>query len=198
MNIENKEFIALYRGVCPEGYCTHLITEFERLVEGGAGRNRQRSENALKHCKDDMQLSLNLKVHGALAFQQQDTVELFFSVLQNCYNDYVENFSVLKDARIHGTTMKIQRTSPGGGYHIWHAEQGNKDHANRVLVYMLYLNSLTPEEAGETEFLYQKLRVRPEENMMVLWPAAFTHAHRGNVVHGVNSKYIVTGWFYYD
>jgi hypothetical protein len=63
---------------------------------------------------------------------------------------------------------------------------------------MLYLNSLAPEEAGETEFLYQQTRLRPQQNQMIVWPAAYTHAHRGNVVHGENCKYIVTGWFYYD
>jgi hypothetical protein len=63
---------------------------------------------------------------------------------------------------------------------------------------MLYLNSLTLDEAGETEFLYQQLRLQPQENTMILWPASYTHAHRGNTVFGNNSKYIVTGWFYYE
>jgi hypothetical protein len=63
---------------------------------------------------------------------------------------------------------------------------------------MLYLNTLELNEAGETEFLYQQTRLQPQKNTMVVWPAAFTHAHRGNVVHGTNCKYIVTGWFYYD
>jgi hypothetical protein len=64
------------------------------------------------------------------------------------------------------------------------------------LVYSAYLNTI--EEAGETEFLYQKLRVAPKENTVVIWPAAFTHTHRGNVVHGDKSKYIITGWFYIE
>jgi hypothetical protein len=63
---------------------------------------------------------------------------------------------------------------------------------------MLYLNTLSTEEAGETEFLYQQRRLQPTENTTVLWPAAFTHAHRGNTVFGERSKYIVTGWFYYE
>lgn len=198
MNIEYKDFIGLYRNVYPDGYCQHLINEFERLVEGGAGNNRQKSEGAPKHRKDDMQLGLNIRVHQTLPFQDADAVDMFFNGLQQCYDFYTEKFSVLKDGVIHGTAMKMQRTNPGGGYHVWHGEQGGKSHAERVLVYMLYLNSLTSEQAGETEFLYQQLRIRPEENMMVVWPAAYTHAHRGNVVHGENSKYIVTGWFYYD
>ena len=93
--------------------------------------------------------------------------------------------------------MKMQRTGPGGGYHVWHGEQGPGTHANRAVVYMLYLNDLDGE-GGETEFLYQKMRVKPEENLMLVWPASFTHAHRGNPVLGETHKYIVTGWFYYD
>ena len=94
--------------------------------------------------------------------------------------------------------MKMQRTGPGGGYHIWHAEQGPAEHASRVVVYMLYLNSIFPQDGAETEFLYQKKRVNPTENTMLLWPASYTHSHRGNAVLGETHKYIVTGWFYYD
>jgi hypothetical protein len=123
---------------------------------------------------------------------------MIFNGLQQCFEDYTEEFSVLKDGKIHGTAMKMQRTDSGGGYHIWHGEQGNGVHAERVLVYMLYLNDLGESDGGETEFLYQRTRIRPEENKMVVWPAAFTHAHRGNAVLGEQSKYIVTGWFYYE
>jgi hypothetical protein len=33
---------------------------------------------------------------------------------------------------------------------------------------------------------------------MLLWPASFTHAQRGNPVYGDAAKYIVTGWFKYE
>jgi 2OG-Fe(II) oxygenase superfamily len=198
MNAEYKDFIAVYRDVYPEGYCQHLIKEFDRLVESGAGVNRQRGEGALKHRKNDMQLGLNFGVHSAADFNEVPVTLGFFDGLQCCYDAYAEEYSILKSDKIVGTAMKMQRTDPGGGYHIWHSEQGNGNHAERVLVYMLYLNTLTPEEAGETEFLYQKRRIQPTENTMVIWPAAFTHAHRGNTVLGERSKYIVTGWFYYE
>jgi len=198
MNIEYKDFIAIYRDVYPEGYCQHLIREFERLIESGAGVNRQRGEGAVKHSKDDMQIGLNFGVHTAAQFNDTAATRVFFDGLQKCYDNYTEQFSVLKDGNIRGTAMKMQRTDPGGGYHVWHAEQGNKAHAERVLVYMLYLNDLGEQDGGETEFLYQRLRVRPEENSVILWPAAYTHTHRGNTVLGDESKYIVTGWFYYD
>jgi hypothetical protein len=198
MKTEYQDFIGVYTDVYPDGYCQHLVDEFERLVNSGAGMDRQRGEGARKHIKDDLQIGLNFGVHTAADFNNVSASRMFFDGLQRCYDLYTEEFSVLKHDKIFGTAMKMQRTDPGGGYHVWHGEQGNGEHANRVLVYMLYLNSLTPEEAGETEFLYQQKRFKPTENTMILWPAAFTHTHRGNTVFGQRSKYIVTGWFYYE
>lgn len=198
MNTEYKNFIAIYRDVYPEGYCQHLISQFDLLESNGIGVNRLKGENSKRHVKNDYQIGLSLKGHNTENFNGDSVTSIFFDGLQKCYEEYTSNFSVLTDGKIRASIMKMQRTSPGGGYHVWHGEQGGGDHASRVLVYMLYLNSLKPEEAGETEFLYQQTRIAPQENTMIVWPAAFTHAHRGNTVFGNNSKYIVTGWFYYD
>jgi len=197
MNSTYNDFIAVYTDVFPAGYCEVLISEYERLVSGGAGYDRRR-EGAARHAKDDMQLIINMRAHQMIGFEDKDPVNLFFDGLQRCYDAYTDVFSVLKDSCIRASAMKMQRTSPGGGYHVWHGEQGNNEHGDRVLVYTLYLNTLPSTSAGETEFLYQKTRVSPQENTMVLWPAAYTHAHRGNVVHGDEDKYIVTGWFNYE
>lgn len=198
MKKEYKDFIGIYQDVYPEGYCQHLIKEFERLVEMGAGYTRQQGNYAPKHSKDDMQVEYNIGRQTTASFNDVSVTRIFFDGLQQCYNDYIERFSVLKDAHINGSAMKMQRTDPGGGYHIWHAEQGNRQNSERVLVYMLYLNDLEEQDGGETEFLYQRLRLRPKANTMVVWPAAYTHTHRGNTVLGEKSKYIVTGWFYYE
>lgn len=199
MNAELFDHIALYKNVYPEGYCQHLISEFNRLEEGGVGSNRQKSEGAERHIKDDYQISIELRNHNLLGFGNQDSCDVFFDGLQRCYDDYTSKYSVLRDnGKIRATVMKMQRTGPGGGYHVWHSEQGAGQRASRVVTYMLYLNSIAPEDGSETEFLYQKKRFSPTENTMVIWPAAYTHAHRGNPVLGTNHKYIVTGWFYYD
>lgn len=198
MNAEYKNFIGVYSNVYPEGYCQHLVSEFERLQNSGAGANRIKSENAKRHVKDDYQIGFGAKAHHTVDFDGKDIVDMFFDGLQQCYDEYVGKFSSLQEGKIRATVMKAQRTDPGGGYHVWHGEQGNGGHANRVLVYMLYLNTLDPSEGGETEFLYQRERYSPTENTMILWPASYTHTHRGNTVLGQKAKYIVTGWFYYD
>ena len=198
MESSYTEFIGMYKEIYPEGYCNHMIQEFERVLSKGYAGNRQDSENTNKTKKEDFFYFLNLKNHSLSPFNGMNSTDLFFDGLQECFERYSSEYDILKDCDLKCTSVKIQKTVPGAGYHIWHAEQGNGDSANRALTYILYLNNLESESAGETEFLYQRLRVPPQENCMVIWPAAFTHAHRGNVVHGEKAKYIITGWFYLE
>jgi hypothetical protein len=213
MRIEHKDFIGYYHDLYPQGYCQHLIQQFDALEKTGVGSSRQDDSNAPKHHKDDHQIyaTSNLNNHNTEPFKfvvpdenglnrefERNVHEMFFQGLQRCYDDYAKKYSVLLESgNIRASAMKMQRTGPGGGYHLWHGEQGSGQSAARVLVYMLYLNTI-PEEGAETEFLYQQTRVKPQENLMLFWPAAYTHAHRGNPVLGKQSKYIVTGWFYFD
>jgi hypothetical protein len=195
-DVTYKDFIGYYRNLFPEGYCQHLIKEFDRLQETGVGVNRQKSEGARKHQKDDYHIFFNMANHPIAPFEGEDPREIFYKGLQTCFENYIETYSSIKDsAHIHSFGMKMQKSTPGSGYHIWHFEQGPGNQANRIIVYMIYLNTLDTE-GGETEFLYQKTRVKPEENMMLLWPASYTHTHRGNLVLGETAKYVVTGWFY--
>jgi hypothetical protein len=190
------DFIGMYENVYPDGFCNHIISEFERLLSSGMCSNRQDDEGTTKTKKEDNFYFLNLRNHGVSPFNGTDTMKIFMTGLQNCFDEYVDQFDILKDLHLKCTSVKMQKTAPGAGYHLWHCEQGNDESANRCLVYSLYLNDIN--EAGETEFLYQKLRIPPKENCMILWPAGFTHPHRGNVVHGDKSKYIITGWFYLE
>ena len=64
---------------------------------------------------------------------------------------------------------------------------------NRMFAYMTYLQA--PESGGETEFLHQSLRITPEVGTTLIWPAYFTHMHRGNPpLKG--TKIYLTGWFH--
>lgn len=196
MNVECKDFISVFSNVYPEGFCGHLCSEFDRLQELGFGSNRQTSERALKHTKNDTNIMLGVPQHEFQDFNGQSTVSLLGMGMQKCFDTYTKEFSTLADINIVSTALKMQKTSRGGGYHIWHHEQGNDYSSSRCLVYSIYCNTLPETAKGETEFLYQEQTIRPIENTAVIWPAAFTHVHRGNPVYGDYSKYIITGWFY--
>ena len=200
MSIDAKynQFIGMYENVYPDYFCQHIINEFDRLNSTGFCGNRQDTEGATKTKKQDEFCFLNMRNHVLSQFNGEYCEGIFLNGLQACFDDYVKEYDILTGAGLKCTSMKAQKTLPGAGYHVWHAEQNNGQSANRGLVYSLYLNTLEDNCAGETEFLYQQLRIPPKENCMVIWPAGFTHAHRGNVVHGNKSKYIITGWFYYE
>lgn len=195
-DVEYKDFIGFYRNLYPSGYCSHLISEFNYFKNTGIGSDRKNFEGAKNIEKDDYFISMNCSHVPLKKFEDKNCIKLFFNGLQSCFEDYTDKFSALRDVSgIYSYEMKMQETKPGGGYHIWHFEQGSESNANRILVFMLYLNNLDGE-GGETEFYHQKLRIKPEENMMLIWPASFTHLHRGNLVMGDQSKYIITGWFH--
>ena len=195
MQARYNQFIGMYENVFPEYFCKHLIEEFERLNKSGITSDRKESENASKTFKADRHAFLNYKTYNLSAFNGEAALDIFWKGLQECFLDYTEEYDILKEIKITCNNIKIQKTDPGEGYHVWHCERSH-DSGNeaRELVYAIYLNDI--DEAGETEYLYQKLRIPPKENTCVIWPAGFTHPHRGNVVYGNKSKYIITGWFH--
>jgi len=126
-------------------------------------------------------------------FNLQGTGKVFSDTFfEKIYPLYAQKFSMLNDCCSHHIfSLKLQKSLPGQGYHIWHCENDGTRNNNRLLAVMLYLNNV--EEGGETEFLYQKVRIKPKKNRVVVWPAYFTHTHRGNQPLS-GEKYILTGW----
>jgi len=113
--------------------------------------------------------------------------------LQSCTMHYVNEFPQLKNTRFISTDIKMQKTRPGGGYHHFHYESSDISCGMRELVWAIYLNDV-PEGEGETEFLYQRKRIKPTAGTVVIWPAGMTHVHKGNTVL-TQDKYILTGWY---
>ena len=127
--------------------------------------------------------------HIPVRYNTQEFTHIFY---KDIFSFYEKKFVHLKNAGAHSIfEIKIQKTLPSQGYHIWHTENMERRFSLRFLAFILYLNNV--EEGGETEFLYQQTRIKPVENRLVLWPAGMTHIHRGNPpLKG--EKYIATGW----
>jgi hypothetical protein len=91
-------------------------------------------------------------------------------------------------------SINIQYYAPGAGYKQWHTERICKmvPFVDRHLVFMTYLNDV--HDQGGTEFFHQKIKAQPNKGLTLVWPADWTHLHRG-VVSPSEEKYIITGWF---
>jgi len=186
------QFIGIYENAFSKEYCERTIKYFDNMQANGFTENRMQAEGMSKTKKDDdayfghNEESVNLQLSGNMFGEFNET---FWKIYKE---KYAPNFAVLEESGKHNNyAFKLQKTSVGGGYHLWHYEASNRENCHRLLTWMLYLNDV--EEGGETEFLYQHLRVKPKQGTLVIWPAAFTHTHRGNPPLS-NEKYIITGW----
>lgn len=118
-------------------------------------------------------------------------IKSYFSELQRGFNEYIKKYN-LKHMRLQTELANnIQFYPPGGGYKAWHWERDNGNE-NRQLVYMTYLNTVT--DNGGTEWFYQNFKTEAKKGRSVIWPADFTHMHRG-IVSATQEKWIATGWF---
>jgi hypothetical protein len=186
------QFIGVYENAFSQEYCERAIKYFDNMKNAGFTQNRMQADQVQKIMKDDdaffghQEKEVNLAAAGTLYKEFNETF------WKTYHEQYSPNFAILKDSGTHNNySFKIQKTPIGGGYHVWHYESGTRELCHRLLTWMVYLNDV--EEGGETEFLYQHMRLKPKAGTLVIWPAAFTHTHRGNPPLS-NDKYIVTGW----
>lgn len=189
-----EDFIHVYDNAVDSKFCTDLIDFFE----WSRNNNRvwTREHEAMAHVKKDEATSLNPQTPESINFSYEQLggyIQEFNTVFwQDIYKEYSDKFSALKDFSQHTIfSYKLQKTNPTEGYHVWHCEHGSPQFSRRIAAYILYLNDV--EEGGETEFLYLSKRVKPKEGRLVLFPAGYTHTHRGNPPLS-GTKYIMTGW----
>jgi hypothetical protein len=190
MNTSFENFIGIFEDAYTKTYCDSVINYFNGAEKAGLTLHRQQQADVSKLHKDDLQLYGNSAVTiNSIAELSTPFTHTFWGRI---YPEYVNKFSALKDYAYHTSfAFKVQKTEIGQGYHIWHSETASRAVSNRILAWTLYLNDV--EEGGETEFLYYPKRIKPKTGTFILWPAGFTHTHRGNPPIS-NTKYIVTGW----
>ena len=168
------DFIGVFPGAVDPNFCDFLCQYIDQAAEL-APRN-------YTHVKDK-QICLD-------AFSPGEAKGVM-DYVNGCLYYYINEFSYLTNFSYVSALVLLQKTEPTQGYHMFHGENINWNVQNRTLAWMLYLNDV--EEGGETEWLYQKRKIKPERGTVVIWPGSFTHLHRGNPP--MSDKYIATGWY---
>jgi hypothetical protein len=121
--------------------------------------------------------------------------------LNKVVNLYKEEYSFLKEemedfeiSKFNDSdSIQIQMYDPKFSYSRLHCENnGNPLFVNRCLAFMTYLN--TVDDGGGTYFPYQDLSIKAEKGLTLIWPAYWTHPHRG-IVSETQKKIIATGWY---
>lgn len=198
--VEFNDFIGVWPNFMPrplcEDICKFTDTQIDQacVVNPSLKPEEFGDPNRVVKSEDLYGGQLNRKDFAMiLNYSNRDLVLKINSVLRACVQHYISEYQSLRNTKMISSDIKIQKTPPGGGYHLWHYENSDEAHAFRELVWMVYLNDM-PEGEAETEFLYQRRRIRPTAGTVVVWPAGYTHTHKGNTVL-TQDKYILTGWY---
>ena len=122
----------------------------------------------------------------------------YFNELQKVCEEYIKNYFWCNQYSSWGIIepVNIQYYKPSWGYTKYHTERVSSKHpvSSRHLVFMTYLNTVTV--GGETEFYYQDIKIKADKGKTIIWPADWTHTHRG-IPSSKEEKYIITGWYNY-
>ena len=178
--MSTDNFVRIYDNCLPVEDCNILIGEFEKAKQSSITTihdpNMRRKDTSF-----------------LLYDSNKDLNDDFNQILNKYITQYTDDFPLLKDYKFVSFHNKMQETELSGGYHNWHCENNEIMTSSRILTWLFYLNDV--DEGGETELLYQSIRVKPKAGRLVIFPAYFTHAHRGNPPIS-NTKYIATGWYH--
>ena len=184
-----RDFIGVWDGFMPKEMCDDIIRKCLEARHNNGWMNVDNGSTQFPSAKlgrSDFQYLFN-EHESHLSNQVRE-------YLKCCVSSYVIEYAALKPTKMVTNIIKFQLTPPRGGYHEWHYETSSYFAASRELVWTIYLNDM-PDGEAETEFIYQKRRIQPKKGRIVIWPAGFTHTHRGNTVFS-QDKYILTGWIH--
>ena len=169
--------------------CDELIVHFEsnqrKLHQGVVGNKAsidldQKNRTDLRISPKDLNLPMNKKL------------KIYFNNLFKCYKDYSDQWPHLKKIARHLDIppCNIGRYEPGQHFQVIHCERAGLGILHRLFAFMTYLNDV--EEGGTTYFDNYNLEIQPKKGLTLIWPAEWTHTHRGNKVIKGN-KYMITG-----
>tara|TARA_R100001086_G_scaffold49886_1_gene22178 strand:- start:779 stop:1390 length:612 start_codon:yes stop_codon:yes gene_type:complete len=193
--VDITNFIGVYDNYITKEECDKAIKLYEKEAKFNRTINRMGGENASILDKQDQQYFAN-GYNLDVWWEDLKVMIINYNTAFNHYNKNVGASMAYGNIDFNYTCLKIQKTLPTEGYHIWHVEHGKGfGNESRAFVFTIYLNDI--EEGGETEFLHFSKRVKPKTGRIVIWPAGFPYIHRGNPPLA-GEKYILTSWMMLD
>lgn len=192
LNYEIKDFIGIFETDCD----TDAFIDYFESINANETYNIFNSNSSHQSSyRNDTQLMLRSYGNDT---QNSQLADVYDAIVGECLNIYLKehnNFHLDVDNMRYTNPehRKIQKTEVGGGFHRFHYE--NSFRYIRWGVTSLYLNDV--KDGGETEFIYQNMRIKPKRGNFIMFPAGHTHVHRGNPPLS-NTKYITTSWIHYE
>jgi prolyl 4-hydroxylase len=195
MKEEYKDFIGIYDESIPIELSEMFVVNYEEAKKNRTiiDLTKENETKVIEHLDP-------LKRMDEVAFvtplfstiYPRPPVDAYFKFLNKCLKRYVEKYGIEFKGTVYNDIFKIHKVRKSEGFHSWHYERAIPSTIDRIMAYMTYLEA--PKEGGETEFLHQSLRIKPIVGRTLIWPAGYTHMHRGNPPIDGEKMYI-TGLF---
>jgi Rps23 Pro-64 3,4-dihydroxylase Tpa1-like proline 4-hydroxylase len=182
--VKPNTFIFERPGALPADFCEEVIRRFEAQPEyHHAGRIGQTQSK-------DLSIKKTTDLVVSDKDDWKDIDQIFFRCVAAALREFRESYPYFKGP-FKDMGYQVQRYRVGE-YYQWHIDGGSHQFSQRQLVVLWYLNDV-PSPGGETEFLYQDVKIAPEQGKLVLFPPFWTHEHKAAMVEkGI--KYIATTW----
>jgi len=179
-------------GFMPGGVCDNIVAFFESQEDPGPG-----TIGRYKEVHSNIKRSTDIGVPPTY-FGTSPIME-YVDELELLCREYAHRFKyadVGQDSWGIIENFNIQKYEPGEAYYKYHCENtGPSCEISRHLAFITYLNDV-PGVGGETQFLYQDLKIKPKKGLTIIFPAHWTHTHKG-IPSLRHQKYIATGWYSY-
>ena len=188
---ENENFIGKYR--IDINTCDQLIKLYKKTPLGPGGKKAGFIGN--NKVDKDIKVSTDLHIDKDKIVKEK-CIRQYFEELSSCLEKYKKKYSYSTEQQssfgLQGAN--IQGYKKNEGFKKWHYENGGCSvSGKRHLVFMTYLNNCP---YGGTEFFYQNKRFKAVKGDTLIWPAAWTHTHKGQISKKQKEiKYIITGWW---
>ena len=190
-------FIHTIEGALSAEACTSLINQFEKSTDLH-GPGHAADESGVPAFLPDVKISTDISIDFNYQYiPGWEAVKDLNLALNNGIEEYKKKYETVDKIGSWKCYRwwNIQRYKPGEGYFEWHCEAAGMDSNSRIMAWMCYLNDV--KEGGGTEFNYDFPSLEPKRGNLTIWPAFWTHYHRG-IVAPKETKYIATGWYVYE
>jgi len=185
--IELEQFIGVFPNTINDELCFEFVKWFDTISKQGITMSTMEDSGVSSIRRRDELIHIPSGLSKDLF--PPDLCKRLWPNMIECLKIYAEEYAIGQP--MTASSFNVHRVQPSGGYHIWHHEHAFYT-PYRVLAWHLTIES--PKSGGDTQFLYQSMKIEPEVGKLLLWPATFTHKHRGNPPLEGQKTYI-TGWF---
>ena len=186
------DYIELFKNQFTKLECDTIIKECQKVCDH-YNRMTKTMSSRPNSVVDDISGMVSPKLKHNMDPQLEEKI---LAKVHGCYESYARKHFILQDMEhLYTRSFKYHHVRPGGGYHDWHTENMNTGTIERQMVFHIALN--TTGDEGALEFLNWKRKVKPVRGNIVLWPASWTHVHRGDAMKTMHKHYI-TGWLTYS